>query len=238
MGRALLVRSIPLSSTTSNAWRNAGAQFSRRDRNTESVMSIAYDRPVINLGASWFAPEGGDVWNHARDIAPLLTPKATRNRIGDLLPSNEWLGAGNYWVKGQGRGGRNKTVEVVRDHHAYTMLKSRADWNDADIQRHVDGQEYRVVTVGTKVVQGMKRYGSNADRTYEWVGANGTPLVLRSLVKEAVGRLPSEKVIVAWDTIISGDDAYILEGNSSPGVNDATANRILDAVTGENYESE
>ncbi|KKL87884.1 hypothetical protein LCGC14_1930230, partial [marine sediment metagenome] len=45
--------------------------------------------------------------------------------------------------------------------------------------------------------------------------------------------------IIGWDVIISDDgyNTFILEGNSCPGVNAATAGRILNAIEGTSYDS-
>ena len=234
MSRALMVRSIPLSSTTRNAWKEAGAMFARRDRNQYEVMDIANGRPIINLGNSAMHIHGA--WNDAIIVKPLLTPAASRELLGSLMPTNAYLGAGDYWLKGQGRGGANKEKLYVDHLSDHDELKVQASWNEGDVQQHIVGEEYRVITVGHKVVQVSKRYGINGQRSYEWVGVQGAPSNVKEIAREAARLLQSEKTIIGWDVMHAGQDAYILEGNSCPGVNGATANRILDAIEGTGYD--
>ena len=234
MSRALMVRSIPLSSVTRNAWKNAGATFAKRTSTPERIERIADGRPIINLGNSSVHIEGA--WNDAPIVAPLLTPYATRRRLGEFLPSPTYLGVGDYWLKGQGRGGANKEMIHVTSLHQQNELKVRARWMEGDVQRHIEGLEFRVITVGLKVVQVSRRSGPDDDRTYTWVGVHDTTMPVKEVAREATRRLDSEKTIIGWDVIQStSSSVYILEGNSCPGVNEATANRILDAVEGIEY---
>ena len=233
MSRALLYRSIPLSLTTRDAWRNAGAMFAKRERTPEQVRNLAGGRPIINLGSSNLTLTG--IWNEAAVIAPLLTPEASRARLGEFMPTDRWVDAGFYWLKGQGRGGANKERVLVATKAEHDELIDRARWMSGDVQRHVDGTEYRVITVGTKVVQVNKRTDIGGDRTYAWVGVSDTPSAVKEVAREAARRLDNEKIIIGWDVIHQGQRVYILEGNSCPGVNAATAGRILDAMEGIDY---
>jgi len=231
-----MVRSIPLSSTTRNAWKSAGAMFARRERNAMQVQGIANGRPIINLGGSTMNIEGS--WNNAPVIAPLLTPAASRDKLGSLMPSNEWLGEGYYWLKGQGRGGANKEKVYVSTAYSHNELMVRANWMNGDVQQNIVGTEYRVVTVGTKVVQVTQRVDTSGQREYRWVGVRSAPTQVREIAKDAARMLGDDKIIIGWDVILSDGEsqtAGILEGNSCPGVNEATASRILDAVEGVRY---
>lgn len=235
MSRALLVRSIPLSSDTRNAWKDAGAVFARRDRNTQQILEIRYDRPIINLGASWFGPDEEGIWNKGTNVKSLLTPALTRLKFGTHLPTNRWVGPDKYWLKGPGRAGNNKTLHNVRTYDEFNELVSQARWIDGDVQLHIDGQEYRVITVGNKIVQGMERHGENGQREYRWVGVNGLPSSIKRRVKQCNELLDGDNII-GWDGIVhDSGDAFVFEGNSCPGVNSATAGRILDAVEGISY---
>ena len=234
MSRALIIRSIPLSSTTRNAWKANGAVFSRRERTyTREIEAIAGGRPIINLGNSSMDIEGS--WNNAPVVRPLLTPIGTRELMPHLLPTNEWAGEGYYWLKGQGRGGANKEKVYVTNKASHDVMLDRANWMKGDVQQNIGGTEYRAITVGTKVVQGMKRIDTGGDREYEWTGSSGLPRNIRMLAKKAAEMMGDEKTIIGWDLIDSDEGAFVLEGNSCPGVNEATAARILDAVEGVRY---
>ena len=238
MSRALLVRSIPLSRDVSQAWRSADTHFARRDRTPDSIVSIAGDRPIINLGNSGFLPtvtHGEGIWNEATNIRCLLNPLESREVLGSLMPTNKFVGPDWYWVKGAGFGGRNKHkvwIETEREHEAYV---NQASWNDGEVQLHIDGTEYRVITVGSKVVQVNERSGENGNRSYQWVGVRAAPQSCKNIARSAVSLLQGDNVI-GWDIIVhDSGDGYVLEGNSCPGVNEATASRILDAVHGVSY---
>jgi len=180
------------------------------------------------------------IWNEARVVEPLLTPQASRELLGRLMPlGSVYCGPGYYWLKGAGRGGANKQKLFVRNGQEFDDLYEQARWMEGDVQQHIDGQEYRVITVGEKVVQVMKRTGGHlaSDRVYTWVGVEGCDSEVKAIAREAAMKLANSKTIIGWD-VIQGERAYILEGNSCPGVNEATARRILDAVEGTPYRQE
>jgi len=236
--RAMMVRSIPLALDTRDAWKSAGAVFARRTSDDDRIRNISYDAPIINLGSSQCMIEG--IWNEARVVEPLLTPQASRELLGRLMPlGSVYCGPGYYWLKGAGRGGANKQKLFVRNGQEFDDLYEQARWMEGDVQQHIDGQEYRVITVGEKVVQVMKRTGGHlaSDRVYTWVGVEGCDSEVKAIAREAAMKLANSKTIIGWD-VIQGERAYILEGNSCPGVNEATARRILDAVEGTPYRQE
>jgi hypothetical protein len=49
--RAMMVRSIPLSTTTRDAWKEAGAVFAKRTSSDERIARISGEAPIINLGS-------------------------------------------------------------------------------------------------------------------------------------------------------------------------------------------
>ncbi len=228
MTRAIMVRSIPLHIDTRNAWKYAGATFARRDRTTPEIVMLARGRPIINLGSSGFEHQGA--WNSAPTVSNLLSPKQSREVWGGMMPPDS-AGYGTYWIKGAGRGGANKEKVWVNNQNDMTDLRRRADWIDGDIQLHIDGTEYRVITVKDQVVQVSQRLGENGDRNYRWLGTRGAPRGLVPAAKWAAAKF-TERTIIGWDLIKSDDtgEVFILEGNACPGVNEATAGRILDAV--------
>ena len=213
--------------------------FAKRTSNDERIRYLAEGRrPIINLGSSQCRIEG--IWNEARVVEPLLTPKASRALLGSLMPTNHWSGTGYFWLKGAGRGGTNKEKLFITGRDYLDELKARAQWTEGDIQQHIDGQEYRVITVGEKVVQVTKRDGGPlaSDRVYEWVGVSDAPPDVKEMAREASRMLSSDKTIIGWDVIRDPivRTSYILEGNSCPGANTAPSNRILDAVEGIGYQ--
>jgi len=232
--RALLVRSIPLSKSTRNAWHNAGAIFTKRSREADSVPLIARGRPIVNLGNQRYLPStiNNKTWNKANDISVLLSPTSSRYLFGQFMPSNEWQGPGYYWTKGIGYGGANKT----RKYHEIDDLPELSIENNCDVQQHINGTEYRVITVTNKVVQVSERHGENGNRSYSWVGVSNAPRGLIPLAKQAAAML-SGKNVIGWDLIVDAQgNWYILEGNACPGVNTATANRILDEIERQEQE--
>jgi len=238
--RAMMVRSIPLALDTRDAWKAAGAVFARRTSDDDRIVDISYGEPIINLGSSQCMIEG--IWNEARVVEPLLTPWASRELLGSLMPSRSYEGPNYYWLKGAGRGGANKSKRFIRNTEEMRQLLVEAQWMEGDVQQHIDGQEYRVITVGEKVVQVTRRDGGHlaSDRIYTWVGVTDAPSHVVGIAKNAARMLSSDKTIIGWDVIIDerSSGAYILEGNSCPGVNEATARRILDAVEGTPYNEE
>lgn len=241
MARVLLVPSLPLSQSTRQAWRNAGGTYSRRGRSVEEIMDIATrnDWSIINLGNSRFqpAPSPVPVHNHGLQVKFLTEPLEVRAKLGALMPSPNYEGPGYYWEKGAGYGGRNKSKFWIDNARDFNEIRRIALFSGNELQQHVVGTEYRVVTVGNKVVQGNIRYGDNGDRTYEWVGVSGLPPAVKARAKEAAElAFTSDRTVIAWDLIEThSGTVYLFEGNACPGVNDATANRIVDAVLGVSY---
>jgi len=230
--RALLIRSIPLSNTTTNAWREAGAMFVKRSRPLSTIPDVALGRMVLNLGNQAYDPyqHAPKTWNISDDIKVLLSTTASEELFSLYTPCGEYSsGVSDYWIKGPGRAGRNKRRISVSGEGDFNWHKRMLPGGYI-IQQHIPGQEYRVITVGSKVVQSSARFGQNGDRRYEWVGLQGTPTRVKDMARSAAHKL-SGKNVVGWDIIDSNDDApYLLEGNSCPGVNAATANRILNEM--------
>ena len=219
----LLVRSVNLSTQTANAWKDTGSQFARRGRTTAEIMALPFNN-IVNLGKSSFQPVTADypdtmVWNHGEDIRPLLWPGAAAELLDGLMPPRPLTYPADVWIKAPGAQGRGKYKKAI-DYPL--VLPKEWDW-----QGHVEGQEWRLITVGHKVVQDLKRHGSNEDRTYEWVPMKDTPSELKELAREAARRVPGNNVI-AWDLIQTHDGlTWLFEGNTCPGISESTGNRIL-----------
>ncbi len=213
----IAIRSVTLSTKTADAWKAAGVRLARRGRSMQSVLDMGYSF-VLNLGKSTFRPPRDiEVWNHGEDIYPLLYPGLTRELLDDLMPPRT-LGTGDVWIKAPGAHGRGKYRKAVdRD----LVLPREWDWC-----QHIEGQEYRIITVGHRVVQDFLRHGENGNRSYEWVRMREVPRVLKDTAREAARRIPGNNVI-AWDMVYDGTNAYVFEGNTCPGVNEDTVRRIV-----------
>lgn len=222
-----VTRSVPLGENTRAAIREAGGMFFRRERTEEYISEyLRYNEQIeflLNLGNSGMnVTTDMPVFNDPSVVTSLYLPTTTRELLDDLMPGQ--TGDQEFiWSKGPGRGGRNK-VQLPSDTNFYDFPFDY--WED-----HVDGDEYRLITVGHKVVQQFKRLGGNNERLYQWVPRREVPHKLKSAVREASRRLPTTRSVIAWDTIWSDDEQpYILEGNTSPGMNLYTINRIVEAI--------
>jgi len=230
------------------AWKEQGGWFPKRERSIESKLDLmvrSYDAssPIINLGDMGFTPSDEQLvvrginpdlfYNRPHVVRPLVRPGTTRLLLDEFLPSDPrtmpllW---GDVWVKAPGQAGQGKTKYSNIEFSHLPAIP--VDW---DMQVHVEGQEYRVVTVGTKVVQVNERHGVNGDRSYTWVGVLNAPTPVKEIAREAARRLEDERTIIGWD-VIHGDRTYIFEGNTCPGTNDALARRIINFIDGREYE--
>jgi hypothetical protein len=175
----------------------------------------------------------GKWWNVGDNIRMIRSPSAMRSNFGDLMPELPALDDSNWWLKSYGRAGTGNTHYT---NFTYGDLISDGELaGGVDAQVHIDGYEYRVTTVGDRIVQQHVRTGVDPDRSYQWINADSLPKGVRPMVKEAAARIPGHNV-VSWDTIVS-DKPYILEGNSSPGINVATAQRVVKEITRQREEA-
>lgn len=236
MSLIYLIRSIALSEETMDAWRQgADTLFVRRDRTPEEQLRIMERNGAlcaINLGNSAFNLRSSwlPIVNRAEVVAPLLSPGATRDKLDEFLPPKPTEFPADVWLKAPGRGGKGKTHKILSE----DLEKVPADW---DVQLHITGKEFRVVTVNDRIVQGHAQTNTDdpTKREYEWTGVWGLPKPVRMLARRAAARLLEgydefeEFILVGWDIIWDEvtNKAYLLEGNSCPGVNTATVERIV-----------
>ena len=228
--KVLALRSIPLSDNTREGWRAAGITFARRKRTDAEIeqlcLKYGYDA-VINLGDRGFSSDVVQVWNDIATVNVTMDTARLRKQLdGFGMPLNS--GVGPHWHK-QGGGWGGSGVRFCENYEACDDLYG-------EVQAHIDGTEYRVITVGDRVVQAMRKtnvewQGGKHYFDYEWCGVSGIDnLGIIPLLKEAVRKLPKwERSIIGWDVIV-GDKPYIIEANSCPGVNSATAKRIVKAM--------
>jgi len=232
----IAIRGIRLSSSTKRAWKNADVYFANSHRTTEEILDMGFDH-IINLGKSSFKPtlhydQVPIIWNHGNDIEDLIWPGYTRKHLTNLMPPFPTEFPAEAWIKTPGAHGRGKFLEEIKEP---LSLPKRWDW-----QKHIEGTEYRIITVGHKVVQVNKRSGDNNNRQYTWLGLGQAEPVIKRTARKAA-KLFSGLNIIGWDLIQEDhtDLCYILEGNSCPGVNDETAIRIVTEIVeqGRNYEN-
>jgi hypothetical protein len=103
-----------------------------------------------------------------------------------------------------------------------------------DVQQHVDGIEYRVTTVGDTVVQAHKKelLDGVGNFVWHWVGVDGVRANgIIPLCKKALGNVPGgDYSMFGWDIIVGKDGPIVIEINTSPGVNEHTAQRIVTQI--------
>lgn len=232
MSSFIVISALPLSDQTKRAWKEAGAVILRRGSTDERVLGFLRDYPfIINLGKTMFQPteQVENIWNYGPDIEPLVWPGSTRELFGDLMPPRPTEFPADVWIKTPGRAGRGKFHKQV-DHELH--LPRQWDW-----QEHLEGEEYRIITVGRRIVQDFRRFGQNGDRSYEWLAMRDVPSVLKDLVREAASRV-AQQTVVAWDTMLTTTgQPYLFEGNTCPGMSTATAERIVREIERQREES-
>lgn len=213
----IAVRSIGLGQETREAWRDAGVSYARRGRSVEEVLQMPYDM-VLNLGKTSFITDDPRVWNKGQHIKDLVWPGTARDILGEMMPPRATNFPNDVWIKTPGFGGRGKFRKIVDQS---LILPKEWDW-----QIHIEGQEYRLITVGHRLVQDLQRYGDNGERTYQWIRMREVPAYMKDMAREAA-RLFDGNNVIAWDMIDTGERGYILEGNTCPGVSLPTAERIV-----------
>ncbi len=230
----LAIKSIPLMRGTNEAWKTIpGLFFADRKRNARSIerhIGLRNYDAVLNLGRVDVDFRGcrGVVFNDPITVKAISTPKALRRTLNDYIP--EYSHTGRHWHKSGGFGGVGT---------AYFERESPQCAGDTgDAQSHVDGTEYRIVTVGDRIVQASRKgerrtlLNGRNDFAYTWIGVDG----IRKdgfipLLKEAVGAIPGGlRSVLGWDVLRSGDVPTIIEINTCPGVNSATAGRIISGI--------
>ena len=229
MSTGILLRSIPLSRTTRNAWRSNGIHIVKRSRDNDKDVRAIVQRMgagfVINSGSLSHDWSGYPVpiFNTRDSIRAISHPIALRRTLNDYIPNHSV--SGSHWHKYGGFGGRG-TV-----HHENRVAGCTN--GPGDIQQHIDGTEYRVLTVGDTIVQASLKERRNVIGSFnwKWVGLDG----IRNggiipLVKDAITSVPNWRFTVfGWDIIVD-KEPYVLEINTSPGVNDASARRIIQQI--------
>ncbi|NIR92684.1 MAG: hypothetical protein GWO08_03150 [Gammaproteobacteria bacterium] len=143
-----------------------------------------------------------------------------RKTIPDFLPPYDSVVP--HWHKQAGFAGAGKTF------HAEPCSGTLS----GDIQAHIEGTEYRINTVSDRIVQAHRKTPCDGGFVWEWVGVQalkGTGIL--PTVKKALKQLPFyERSVLGWDVIHTPDRTHVLEVNTSPGVNAATAKRIVKVI--------
>lgn len=229
------IKSVMLEKETNRAWKTVpGFYFVDRKRSAGSIVrhtKVHQYEAILNLGRIDldFGVSVTPLFNAPETVRAVSSPGRLRGTLGDAFLPGEST-AVPHWHKSVGFGGAGKR---------YCGGTCMVD-NMANIQEHIDGNEYRIVTVGDKVVQASrkdavrKKANGRNDFDYTWIGVDG----IRQggfipLLKEAVERVPGGvRSVFGWDVIHDGERPWIIECNTSPGVNEATAGRIVRAVRG------
>lgn len=231
--RLLIAQGVPLSLESRMAWKTAGWTILKNREEDEFFLSLRDMRrqePILllNAGMSWLTSEKlhnrvDILINPGEQIEATRRPQDIRANLGEFLPPWPTSYPAEIWMKGPGRQGNNKEKTVVEKQPPVPR-----GW---DIQQHIEGTEYRLITVGDRVVQVLERGGTNEDREYTWVGVTNGPDRLIGMAKRAAARLDKPSVI-AWDMIHEKGTGtpFILEANSAPGMSEPTAARITDMV--------
>lgn len=224
--RFLAVRSVPLAADTRDAWRQQDVVFRRRNRS--KVWDTRFHEPhieaVLNLGNldMDFRDVPVPIFNSQELIRSISSPVALRRTLPDLVPSDQRNGP--HWHKRNGYKGVGKVFHERFD-YACNVLSG-------DVQKHIVGPEYRVITTGPHVVQAFLKAGTAPNFDYEWVGVAGIKTNgIIPLLHAALNQVPeSQYSILGWDVIVGSNGPIIIECNTSPGVNAATAERIINVV--------
>lgn len=225
----MVLRSIPLSKETRDAWYSANCHIIRRSKHNSRALLQSINagnrRGLINLGNLDLDLSilNVPVFNSANSIRSISSPLALRRTLNDFIPPSSTTGP--HWHKSGGFGGRGKAYhkEQVRE---CALLRG-------DVQKHIEGQEYRVITVGDVVVQAHRKEQLEGVGNFDWnwcgvdgVRTNG----IIPTIKDAVTSIPDwQYTVFGWDVIVA-DRPYVIEINTSPGVNEATAKRIVDQI--------
>ena len=236
----LVIQGIPLSSSTRSAFRLLGGTICRMDRTNEDLYDMMNTYPfTVNMGRSGFNPPDFDgefhaspLWNQGSTIQDLIIPGRARELLGNLLPPRPEDYPILAWLKAPGRGGRGKKRVLLQDPKEVPEA-----W---DIQIHIKGTHYRINTVGHKVVQSHVKVDLPTQdtvrigqRTYLWKLMKDVPKIVKKAAREGAKKLADERTLIGWDIVLDPetDIPYILEGNSAPGMNAATAKRTIDQIT-------
>ena len=238
-----LIQGIPLSTATRSAWRGASddikiIRMRDDDQGYEDILDALQVTSILNYGSrrSMFNEDalGMPVINPAEVVRITSDRAKFAAAMGDLAPTDRPEGMlpdesyRKVWLKGPGRGGHNK-IQLEVDG---VIVEVPEGWT---VQRHVEGEEWRINTANGLVVQSHRQVGDPDDpfiRDYMWVGVTHTPLHIRELAKAGVMALieaagTHSPTVLAWDIIANEDEAWILEANTAPGMNNATASRTL-----------
>lgn len=229
--KILAVRSVPLSKETRDAWNRVGVRFARRNHDSEQdieriVETYAYDA-VLNLGG--FVNDCSvPVWNAVSTVSK-LNHRDLRSTISGFGMPPQHTKDTPHWHKTNAWGWGGEGVRYCEELCPVNV--------DHEIQAHINGTEYRVITVGNLIVQAFRKDDLEWDSegrhhfNWKWVGVNGiSNSGIIPLLKEAVGLVPNgARTVLGWDIILA-DRPWIIECNTSMGVNQATAQRIVKAM--------
>ena len=224
----IATRSIPLSQDTRTAWSSANVKLAKRDfdilklqayiqkHNVEALINLGnldYDYTNLNI----------PVFNTPASIRFVSHPAALRRNMNAFIPPLNMNGP--HWHKNGGFGGKGKAFHAEECDSVLGGV----------VQQHIDGEEFRVITVGGLIVQAHRKevLDGISNFVWHWAGVDGIKKNgIIPHIKAAVEFIPNfERTVLGWDIIV-GDKPYTIEINTSPGVNELTAARIVRAIRG------
>lgn len=240
----LVVQTIPLSRDTRDALKSYSGVIARRDRTAYDIGQLVRESDyefVLSMGLSPLSVTdwglNTPLYNPMEVIFRTVTPGKMRTNFPEFLPprlDGDVLYPVQGWVKGPGQHGQNK---VLRLYERPSTERLGTNW---DTQVHIEGDEYRVILVNDKVVQSFMRVDRNndpTDREYSWVGVVNLDPEVKKRAKQFASVLGEYNFVLGLDIIRSRDGVvYILEANSSPGLNEATAGRVVKQIRINNAE--
>lgn len=227
--RRVIVPAIPYDSS---GWKTHG--FDRvHGQNWKTHHYDKYDL-VVCLGKAYAYPYNGCIVYNESPVGYVTNSlKESTKVFGDLMPPPPEYGD-DFWVKTPGYGGVGKTF-YQHPNGPDTIPTG------AVLQKHVEGVEYRVITVGDMVVQAFRKDkkddGIVGSFVWFWIGVagagniNGLIPTAKAAAQKLSDRVGHSRHIIGWDIIRDSEyRAWLIEGNSAPGCNDKTAGRIWSAI--------
>lgn len=227
----LAVRSIPLSKETRDAWTSNGVRFIKRsttnNQHLRGLVNTGQVRGVLSLGDLTldYSGLGIPVFNDPTSIRFVSHPKALARNLKDYVPLATVDGP--HWHKNGGWGGKGKLFHSHEYKHGGCVQPGAT-------QAHIVGDEFRVVTVGRTVVQSHRKTLLEGVGNFEWTWT-GVEGIAKSgiipFVKSALDTIPNaDLTFFGWDIIVGEEGPKVIEINTSPGVNGATAERVVKQI--------
>lgn len=191
---------------------------------------------IVNLGHhNW--PVHNNIWNPSSVVRLANTLHEYDEFMEGLVPPFPKIGE-PFWVKHPGQQGNGKQYYPEFTEELASLYSNI----HAGIQRHVDGEEFRLITVGDYVVQAARKIpdplpdGTSKVGVFEWQwigtkGCNNFPGLIpkaKAAASRFVEAFGTYQIILGHDIIYQpSGECFLIESNTAPGMNEATAGRVL-----------